>query len=149
MPPSPSNAASQLVGAWKLISYDLFAVGGDEKNPVFKPHGDAPFGRVIFTDFGYMSATLTPGDRAKPFQSGEWHFASDEDIAFVARGMTTYSGTYKLSLEEGCLRLTTDVEIALDPGWIGGQQKRNVEMYQHNGRDYLALRPVQSLVLPV
>jgi hypothetical protein len=149
MPSAISNQAAQLVGAWKLISYDLFPVKSDENIPMFKPHGHQPFGRAVFTDSGYMSATLTPGDRAKPFQTQEWHFASDEDIAYVARGMTTYSGAYKLSQEEGSLTLTTKVEIALDPSWIGGLQKRNIELYSNGAREYLVLRPVQFLALPV
>lgn len=145
---TPSQVA-QLVGVWKLVSYGLFAVAGDDSTPVLLPYGDNPFGRIFFTDFGYMNATLTSEDRAKPIQSGPFHLASDEDIASVARDMITYSGPYKLSKGDNGLVLVVQVEIALDASWIGGPQIRGVELHMNEGKEYLTLRPVQTMSLPV
>jgi hypothetical protein len=62
--------------------------------------------------------------------------------------MTAYSGSYKLSEEEGVLRLTTQVEIALNPNWIRAPQIRYVESYREGDTQYLVLKPLQVLTLP-
>lgn len=140
---------AQLIGAWKLNSITLFQVGNEEQTPVtMKTHGEEPFGRIVFTDFGYMTATVTSKPRTQPLKTAVWEEASDEDVLNVARVMTTYSGSYKLSEEEGVLRLTTQVEIALNPNWIGAPQIRDVELYREGDTQYLVLKPLHVLTLP-
>ena len=140
---------AQLIGAWKLNSVTLFKVGSEDQTPVaMKTHEDEPFGRIVFTDFGYMTATVTSKPRTQPLKTAVWEEASDEDVLNVARGMTAYSGSYKLSEEEGVLRLTTQVEIALNPNWIGAPQIRDVELYREGDTQYLVPKPLQVLTLP-
>ena len=75
--------------------------------------------------------------------------APDEDVAFAARTMTTYCGPYKVFSENGETRLSTDVEIALDPCWIGTAQVRRVSLRIEAGRQTMVLKPLQFLQLPV
>lgn len=42
-----------------------------------------------------------------------------------------------------------NVEIALDPSWIGSLQKRRLALTERNGKKLMILRPTQFLVLPV
>jgi len=44
---SSSEYVSQMVGSWKLISYELFTADSKEKTLILKPHGEIPFGRII------------------------------------------------------------------------------------------------------
>jgi hypothetical protein len=144
-----ASRKNQLAGAWKLISFEVFSDDAPGSKPIAKPHGELPFGRIVFTPSGYMTATLTPRERAMPLKTSEWIEASDKDVVFVARGMTTYSGPYRLFEEGEELRLHCDVEIALNPNWIGKPQLRKVTIHEEKGHMYLTLRPLQYLLLPV
>lgn len=48
------------MGAWELISFESRAADGR----VSRPWGDDPFGLVVWTDSGHMSAQLGPRDPA-------------------------------------------------------------------------------------
>jgi hypothetical protein len=96
-----------------------------------------------------MSCTLTDPDAMQPVKSGMWAVAPDDEVANVARMMTTYCGYFKLFEEDGGLRLATEVDIALDPSWIKSTQTRKVTFEQKEGRDFMTLMPVQSINLPV
>ncbi len=64
----------QLIGAWKLISYEEKPLDG---SPSFYPMSEQPMGIIMYTPDGYMSAQLSRPDR-KPFASRDWFKASDE-----------------------------------------------------------------------
>jgi len=59
----------QLIGAWKLVSYEIRPVDG---SPAFYPLGERPMGIILYTPDGYMSAQLSALDRraAHLYQSG-------------------------------------------------------------------------------
>jgi hypothetical protein len=76
-------------------------------------------------------------------------FASDEDIVRVARSLTNYAGPYTLVEKEGEIWSECEVDIALDPSWIGSLQVRKVELGEREGKKVLVLRPVQVLVMLV
>lgn len=95
-----------------------------------------------------MSCTLTSREAASPIESVSWVVASDEDVLGAARAMTTYCGPFKLYKgDEGQALLATEVDIALDPNWIGKPQVRRWEL--HDAEKTLVLQPVQDIVLPV
>ena len=143
-------ARDLIVGTWKLISFDLVSDEASGSKLIAQPLGPAPLGRIMFNTDGYMSATLTKPDNAKPLASKvPWTIAPDEDVAFAARTMTTYCGPYKVFSENGETRLSTDVEIALDPRWIGTAQVRHVSLRKEVGKQIMVLKPVQFLQLPV
>lgn len=50
----------RFVGAWRLVSMESHAPDGT----VSRPWGDDPFGLVVWTESGHMSAQLGPRDRA-------------------------------------------------------------------------------------
>ncbi|KAK7714759.1 hypothetical protein SLS57_007002 [Botryosphaeria dothidea] len=83
------------------------------------PLGETPLGRIMFTTASYMSCALTNSDAGEILQSTSWTQASDEEIASVARLMTTYCGPFQIYEEDGKSFLKTDVEISLDPTWMG------------------------------
>jgi hypothetical protein len=144
------DARNQIVGTWKLISVDLVSDEESGSKSIAQPLGSAPLGRIMFNSDSYMNATLTHPDHAKPFASQTpWGIAPDRELAFAARTMTTYCGPYKVYSEDGETRLSTDVEIALDPSWIGTAQVRRVSLRNTAGKQIMVLRPVQLLRLPV
>jgi Lipocalin-like domain len=46
----------QLIGAWKLVSYEERPVDG---SPSFYPMSEQPMGIIMYTPDGYMSAQLS------------------------------------------------------------------------------------------
>lgn len=138
-----------LLGCWKLIKFQVFLGDGPDAMPLAQPHGTETFGRIIFSESGWMSASLTPPERAKPLATGDWTMASDEDILWVARAYTSYMGAFKVYERDRELMLECDVDIALDPSWIGSKQKRRVTLAEKDGKKYMTLKPTQLLVLPV
>lgn len=144
-----SNTRSTLLGCWKLTKFQVYL--GDESDalPLTQPHGTETFGRIMFSESGWMSASLTPPERAKKLSTPDWMMASDEDILWVARAYTSYMGPFKVYEKDGESILECNVEIALDPSWIGSLQKRRLTLSERNGKKLLTLRPTQFLILPV
>lgn len=50
----------RFLGAWELVTFETIGPDGT----VTRPWGDDPFGLVVWTDSGHMSAQLGPRDRA-------------------------------------------------------------------------------------
>lgn len=138
----------QISGTWQCVSALTFS---DEActRPLMEPMGPKPLGRVTFTPDGYMNAILTHPDHVaptdKPWRSG----ASDEVVAHVARAMSSYCGPYQVSHRDGETILSTNVEISLEPNWIGTIQERKVSFGQLGGGKNMILRPVEPLQLTV
>lgn len=141
------HSPKDIIGTWQLISWQYFR---DEAATQFlMNHGRLnPLGRLTFTSDGYMSAILTDPARAIPPDT-PFRFAPDRDVANIARALTSYCGQYRLFEKEGETRLSTDVEVSLDPSWIGGAQERKVGFGELGGKKTLILRPVQAIPLKV
>jgi hypothetical protein len=144
---STKGHLDHLLGVWDLQSFILCTE--DDLQPIAQPLGEAPLGRIMFLPSGYMSCTLTNPDVTQPIESGIWSVAPDDEVANVARSMTTYCGYFRLFEGDGCLRLATEVDIALDPSWIKSTQTRKVTFQQKQGKDFMTLTPIQSFNLPV
>lgn len=144
---SVQNFRDQIEGAWELISFDVCKE--NDPTPLAQPLGPKPLGRIMFLPSGYMSCTLTDPERAKAINSKHWSVASDEEVIFAARAMTTYCGYFTIYAENDEARLSTKVDIALDPNWIGSTQVRRVGYHEEGGEKFLTLKPVQYLELPV
>jgi hypothetical protein len=71
---------AQLIGAWKLVSYQEIPVDGSEP---FEPLGGEPHGIIMYTPDGYMSAQLSTPDRPK-FASGDWFAGTPEEYQLEA-----------------------------------------------------------------
>lgn len=83
----------QLIGAWKLVSYEEKPVDG---SPSFYPMSEKPVGIILYTPDGFMSAQLMKPGR-KPFASGDWFKGSDQDYRQEASTYIAYSGEFTLT----------------------------------------------------
>lgn len=115
----------QLTGVWKLVSFNLKSTTTNDSVPAISH----PLGRLIFTAEGYMNASVTDADAAKPLPDNKLfsHRGVDE-LASIVRLFTSYSGRFKVYEEGGQRMLSTDVDIALDPGMINKPQVRKVSI---------------------
>jgi hypothetical protein len=112
----------QLIGAWKLISYEERPADG---SPSFYPMSERSMGIIMYTPDGYMSAQLSQPNR-KPFASGDWFKGTDDDYKQGASTYIAYTGEFHVDEEKKTL--THSMFISLFPNWIGQTQPRVVTL---------------------
>jgi Lipocalin-like domain len=118
----PAKLRDQLIGAWKLVSYEEKPVDGSAP---FHPLGERPLGIIMYTPDGYMSAQLSKPDRP-PFDSGDWFKGTDEDYKQEASTYIAYTGPFHV--DEAKRTLTHTMFISLFPNWVGQTQPRVVKI---------------------
>jgi hypothetical protein len=102
-----------LVGTWTLVTVCFEFVDTGE---VADLYGDRPTGRLILTRKGQLSVMITAGDRKRT--------EGRADDAALFRSMMAYSGAYRIELDV----LTTEVDLAWEPGWVGTHQVRHFKL---------------------
>src|SRR5437868_2430793 len=112
----------QLIGAWKLVSYQEIPVDGSEP---FEPLGHEPHGIIMYTPDGYMSAQLSKPDRGR-FASGDWFAGTLEEYRAEASTYIAYSGPFHVDEEKKTL--THSMFVSLFPDWTGQTQPRVAEL---------------------
>src|SRR5580704_17353304 len=112
----------QLIGAWKLVSYEERPVDG---SPSFYPMSEEPMGIIMYTPDGYMSAQMMKPGRM-PFASGDWFKATADDYRQEGSTYIAYSGEFHL--DEEARKLTHSMFVSLFPNWIGQTQPRVVKI---------------------
>ncbi|RDW66643.1 hypothetical protein BP5796_09392 [Coleophoma crateriformis] len=134
-----------VLGAWKLISFEIFSDEASGSKLLGTSLGPTPLGRSIFSPDGYLSFILADPEPAKVFKSTAlWLMAKDEDVAPPARAMMSYSSSFKIiSDESGQVTVVTTVHISLDPAWTGTEQVRRASVREEDGKTILVLRPAQ------
>jgi lipocalin-like protein len=107
--PGLTAESEQLVGLWKLQTYDLEFQDTGEHTAPFGAH---PNGFGVFTPEGRTIAILTAEGRKAP--------QTDANRAEAFRSMVAYSGMYRLEED----RWITKVDIAWNESWFGTEQVR-------------------------
>lgn len=107
--PVVATADSKLVGAWKLVAFDLEDKETGKLEPAFGPR---PRGSLVFTPAGRMIAITTADGRHTP--------KTDEERAAAFRTMMAYSGKYRIEGD----KWTTRVDVAWTEGWRDTDQVR-------------------------
>ncbi|MFJ9348635.1 lipocalin-like domain-containing protein [Streptomyces sp. NPDC101237] len=126
--PDPTTAADgraardavreRLIGAWRLVSYTATSTAGETVSPL----GPAPYGLIVYTAEGHMSAQLGRGDRP-PLRSARLEDAADDELARAAAGYLAYGGPFEVV---GPTTVEHHVTTSLFPNWIGRAQVREV-----------------------
>lgn len=110
----------QLVGTWKLLSYDVGTT---------HPMGRDPVGLLIYTGDGRMSLqAMHPGRPRFVGEASTGHeHGTPEEVASAYRGYIAYFGTYEVN-EGGSV--THRIEGSLFPNWVGRDQ---IELFKLSG----------------
>jgi len=98
-------ASNQLLGTWKLISFQVAREDNGERHDVYDPH---PRGFLIVSERRF-TAFLTAGDQ---------HLHADRAVLFDR--MMAYSGVYRVEAD----KIIVAVDIAWHPSWLGTEQTR-------------------------
>jgi hypothetical protein len=111
----PSHAADrpELVGVWKLLSYQTEFQDGSPKRAMF---GEHPTGYIIFTSEGRLMAVIEAEGRKAP--------STDSDRAALLKTLIAYSGKYRVEGNQW----TTSVDTAWNPAWDGTDQVRTFQI---------------------
>ncbi|WP_405885286.1 lipocalin-like domain-containing protein [Streptomyces sp. NBC_01136] len=108
----------KLLGAWQLVSYTAVSTDGEAIHPL----GPTPYGLIVYTPQGYMSAQLGRGDRA-PLRSARLEDAAADELAQAAAGYVAYGGPFEVV---DPTTVEHHVTTSLFPNWIGRSQVRTV-----------------------
>jgi hypothetical protein len=108
--PGLANDTGNIVGIWKLVSYQVEVQATGEIGPVM---GQNPTGYVIFTPENRVMFVLT-GEGRKPAKTLE-------DRAELLSTLVAYTGMYRIEGD----KWITKVDVAWNPEWLGTEQTRS------------------------
>jgi len=89
MPTAAQDLASQVVGVWKLKSWESAVVGSEEK---YRTFGEKPTGYLIFTKGGRLVNVIFGTDRKPP--AGP--LATEAESMALLKSLVATTGTYKM-----------------------------------------------------
>lgn len=112
-----TNIQEQLIGTWKLRTYQDVA----EDGTIYYPLGKDATGFIMYNPDGYMSAQLMQQGRPS-YASGDLHKGTTEEMATAAEGYVAYSGKFKI--DEANATLYHTMEVSMNPTWLGNTQPR-------------------------
>lgn len=107
-----SNDAARLVGAWRLVSWEMQSADGTvRKSPM-------SVGSLMYSDSGRMCGMLMDPTR----KTWTGRRPQDEDIRAAWDGLVAYCGTYEVDAKAGFI--VHHVEIEKSPSNVGMTRKR-------------------------
>lgn len=112
-----SHTSASIVGAWKLISFEIQKADGQ----VIYPFGENAQGSIIYTQSGRFAAQVMNPGRTK-FASGDQMEGTMEEIENNYKGFISYYGFYEFDSENSFV--IHNVEGSLFPNWEGQSLKR-------------------------
>ncbi len=115
------RALVPIIGAWKLISFEIQKADGE----VLCPFGENAQGSIIYTETGRVSAQVMRLGRPL-FASGDQMRGTTEEVEANYKGFISYYGSYEFDSENGFV--VHHVEGSLFPNWEGQPQKRFFEL---------------------
>jgi hypothetical protein len=121
---SQTGAASSLVGAWRLVSWDERLADGTTR------HNPRTVGSLIYSDSGRMCAVIM--DPNRPSWRGR---PDDAQVRTAWDGFVAYCGAYEVNAAEGFVVHHVDLEKS--PAIVGAKRKR---WFTFDGPNRLVLR---------
>lgn len=102
----------QLIGVWKLISYEFRLADGI----LIRPMGQGVQGILIYDATGYMALQVIDPERPK-FAAEDWMSGTTDEIKSAWEGVMAYYGTFEVLEERGMI--VHHVQGSSFPNWSG------------------------------
>jgi hypothetical protein len=112
-----ADSLPNLVGTWRLVSYEARASSGEIRYPL----GQHLIGQLFYDQQGNMSAHVMRVDRAT-FISDDSGSGTDAEVRAAFEGHTSYFGTY--TIDSSARTVTHHVHGSSYPNWISHDQIR-------------------------
>jgi hypothetical protein len=113
-----TGSLPNLVGTWRLVSYEARASSGETKYPF----GQDVVGQLFYDADGNMSAHLMRVDRPT-FASNDSGAGTDAEVRAAFEGHVSYFGAY--TVDPSTRTVIHHVRGASYPNWIGHKQVRS------------------------
>ncbi len=111
----------QLVGIWKLVSYEFRLADGI----VVRPMGRGVQGILIYDASGVMALHIMDPERQK-FASGDWLRGTPAEIQSAFEGTMAYYGTFEVNATTGTV--VHHIEGSSFPNWVGVDREQSFEL---------------------
>ena len=108
-----------LVGTWRLLSHEMHGEDGS----VHYGYGEHPVGNIMYGQDGHMHVAFMKGDRPK-ISNDTFALATMEEKAWAAVHYESYCGKYEVKGD----KVFHQVEVSLNPNWVGSVQERDVQL---------------------
>ena len=112
-----ATTRNDLVGTWKLISYEDRPAGA----PTEYPYGAKPVGLLIYDSSGHMAIQIMKTPPQKVASGNEYHLTPQEKIALVD-GYVAYFGTYEVDWTKHVVTVTAQGDLY--SVYIGAREER-------------------------
>ncbi|NCF17962.1 MAG: hypothetical protein GWP63_06940 [Haliea sp.] len=110
-----------LVGSWQLESW---TVGYSDRDDFTYPYGEDPHGLLLYTDDGWMSASIGRKERAPFPEDVAYRKIPDADKAEAFSSYFHYAGRYRV-VDGDVIHYVTQ---SLNPNFPGSEQLRHAEL---------------------
>src|SRR6266487_27467 len=124
--PALSNLQKQLIGTWRLVSFEDRK---DEKDPNSEwtyPYGKNPKGYIVYDETGHVTIQMMKTPPPAKFASRDDHKPTPEEAEAAYEGYVAYFGTY--TIDEANHIVVHHIEGSLSPSYFGTDQKRPFEL---------------------
>lgn len=111
----------QLIGVWKLVSYEFRLADGI----LIRPMGQGVRGILIYDATGYMALQVIDPERPR-FASEDWMSGTADEIKSAWEGVVAYYGTFKVLEERGMI--VHHVQGSSFPNWTGIDREQLFEL---------------------
>lgn len=128
-------SAAQLIGGWTLKSWRIEYSDGR----ITHPFGENAQGQIIYSSDGEMSATVMAEQRPS-MGAQNVRTASEAEQAHGFRSYFHYAGHWRL---EGDV-VSHQVTLALNPNFIGTEQRRNAKLLNQDNLTLSADEPLAA-----
>lgn len=111
----------QLVGTWQLESW---SIGYEDREAISNPFGEEPRGLLIYSDDGWMSASICRRERALLPANESPRKLADAVLAAAYGSYFHYAGRYRIVAGD----VVHYVSQSLNPNFPGTEQLRHAEL---------------------
>ena len=112
-----SDSLPNLVGTWRLVSYEARTSSGEIRYPM----GQCALGQLFYDNHGNMSAHVMIPD-CPTFASDDSGSGTDAEVRAAFEGHTSYFGTYTIDIS--ARTVTHHVQGSSYPNWMSREQIR-------------------------
>ena len=110
-----------LIGTWQLESW---TIGYSDRNDFSYPYGEDPQGLLMYSEDGWMSASIARGERALFPEDVRYRKLPDELKSAAFSSYVHYAGRYRVVAGD----VVHYVSQSLNPSFPGSEQLRHAEL---------------------